>query len=54
MYAWLIAHNFGVIMMMIPCAILAKVIITIEDAIKERMMIKKLEKDLNKSLSEKA
>lgn len=54
MYAWLIAHNLGIVLMMIPCAILAKVIMTIEDAIKERVMIKKLEKDLNKSLTEKA
>lgn len=54
MYAWLIAHNLGIVLMMIPCMILAKVIITIEDAIKEKMIIKKLEKDLNKSLSEKA
>ena len=54
MYAWLIAHNLGIVLMMIPCMILAKVIMTIEDAIKERIMIKKLEKDLNKSLTEKA
>lgn len=54
MYAWLIAHNLGIVLMMIPCAILAKIIITVEDRIKERMMIKKLEKELNKSLTEKA
>ena len=54
MYAWLIAHNLGIIFLLIPCMIIAKVIMTIEDAIKEKMMIKKLEKDLNKSLTEKA
>ena len=37
MYAWLIAHNFGVVMMMAPMMLIAYAIVKIEDAIRAKL-----------------
>lgn len=53
MMEWIIAHNLGVVLMMIPPAILAWVLMKIEDKIHEIWMEKKIMEDVKK-LHEKA